>query len=121
MSLDANAIAKNLTIVMEVEAANHPVDRGVMGVGVPTTSVSLTINDARRGRQPNALEVSKEVPMQFAITSRLLANGVPSKLVPIDQAEGEEAAVRVNGLIGQQGTHSAITMRLPSGSATMLS
>jgi hypothetical protein len=49
MSLNADAVAKNLTIMMEVKAANHALDCGVMGVRVPTTSVCLAVNDAREG------------------------------------------------------------------------
>ena len=47
MSLEADAVAKNLTIMVEVKAANHPLDRDVMGVRVPTASVRLAVNDAR--------------------------------------------------------------------------
>jgi len=69
MSLDADAVAKNLTIMMEVEAADHPLDRGVMGFRVPTTPLALAINDARGGRQPDPLQIGKEALVQPAIAS----------------------------------------------------
>ena len=68
MSLDADAGAKNLIIMMEVKTANYPLDRDVMGVRVPTTSVRLTVNDARGGHQPDPLHFGKKAPVQPAIT-----------------------------------------------------
>jgi hypothetical protein len=67
MSIDADAGAKNLTVMMKVKTANHSLDRDVMGVRVPMTSVRLAVNDARRGRQPHSLHFGKKSLVQPAI------------------------------------------------------
>src|SRR2546428_7811554 len=46
MRLDADPVAESLTIVMEIEAANHSLYDGVVRVRVPSTAIGLAVDDA---------------------------------------------------------------------------
>jgi hypothetical protein len=67
VDLDAGATSEDFLIVMEVETADHPLDRSVMCVGVPATSVRLAVDDARGSSQPDKLHVVKKATVQATI------------------------------------------------------
>lgn len=67
VDFDADAGAKDFLIMMEVETADHPLDRSVMCVRVPATSVRLTVDHTRGSSQPDRLHSVKKAEAQPTI------------------------------------------------------
>lgn len=61
MDLDGCSITENLTEVMIVESANHPLNNGVMRVTVPLNPKSALVNDSVFRRQVGRLDACEEL------------------------------------------------------------
>jgi hypothetical protein len=69
MSLDRDAESEDLLIVVEVEATDHPLNRSVMCLRVPSTADSLTVADAGGSRQPDWLHFTEKPTVQTPIVT----------------------------------------------------
>ena len=69
MSRDCDATPEDLLIVVEVETTDHPLNRSVMCVRVPSTPGSLTMDDTGGSRQPDWLHFTEKPTVESPVVT----------------------------------------------------
>ena len=69
VSLDSDAAPEDLLVVVEIETADHPLNRSVMCVRVPATADCLAADNPGRSSQPDWLHFIQKATVQKPIVT----------------------------------------------------